>query len=60
MSRLLLAAEDGAQQSIAALPEFFWELSLDLYLTVQGFRPNLLTAATRPARTTTHELMAAV
>jgi gamma-glutamyltranspeptidase len=27
-------------QSLASMPEFFWELSLGLYLVVKGFRPT--------------------
>ena len=29
----------GTVQSIATIPEFFWELGLGLYLTIKGFRP---------------------
>jgi hypothetical protein len=25
---------------IATIPEFFWELSLGIYLTVKGFKPS--------------------
>ena len=49
--------QGGVEQSIAAIPEFFWELSLGLYLTVRGFRPSA--AASEPARTATNELVAA-
>ena len=49
--------QGGAQQSLAAMPEFFWELSLGIYLTVKGFRPSA--AASQPARTATNELVAA-
>ena len=45
-------------QTIATMPEFFWELSLGIYLTVKGFRPAA--AASQPARTATNELLAAV
>ena len=48
----------GAQHTIAAMPEFFWELSLGIYLTVKGFRPSA--AASQPARTATNELLVAV
>ena len=27
-------------QALAGMPEFFWELSLGIYLTVKGFRPS--------------------
>ncbi len=30
-----------APQMIATIPEFFWELSLGIYLTVKGFKPVL-------------------
>jgi hypothetical protein len=30
-------------QLIAAIPEFFWELSLGIYLVVKGFRPSPIT-----------------
>jgi hypothetical protein len=30
----------GAGQGIATIPEFLWELSLGIYLTVKGFRPS--------------------
>jgi hypothetical protein len=33
------------------MPEFLWELSLGLYLTVKGFRPSA--AASEPARAAT-------
>ena len=31
-------------QGIATIPEFLWELSLGIYLTVKGFRPQALLA----------------
>ena len=31
---------DSAAHTLAAMPEFFWELSLGIYLTVKGFRPS--------------------
>jgi hypothetical protein len=34
----------SAWQNIAAIPEFFWELSLGVYLIVKGFRPSPVTA----------------
>jgi len=49
--------QGGVEQSIAAIPEFFWELSLGIYLTVKGFRPSAATSES--ARTATHELVAA-
>jgi hypothetical protein len=30
----------GAGQGIATIPEFFWELSLGIYLIVKGFKPS--------------------
>ena len=50
--------QGGAVQTIATMPEFFWELSLGIYLTVKGFRRSA--AASQPARTATNELLAAV
>jgi hypothetical protein len=32
--------QGGAGQGIATLPEFLWELSLGIWLTVKGFRPS--------------------
>jgi len=49
--------QGGAVQSIASMPEFFWELSLGIYLTVWGFRRSAV--ASQPARTLTNELVAA-
>jgi hypothetical protein len=37
----------SAAQSIATIPEFFWELSLGIYLTVKGFKPSPLLDETR-------------
>jgi hypothetical protein len=34
----------SAGQLIATIPEFFWELSLGIYLTVKGFRPSPILA----------------
>jgi len=31
--------------AIATIPEFLWELSIGVYLTVKGFKPSLITAA---------------
>jgi gamma-glutamyltranspeptidase len=30
----------GPVQAIMTIPEFFWELSLGIYLIVKGFRPS--------------------
>ena len=32
-------------QGLATIPEFFWELSLGIYLVVRGFKPSPVTAA---------------
>jgi hypothetical protein len=32
--------QGGAGQGIATIPEFLWELSLGIWLTVKGFRPS--------------------
>jgi len=34
----------SAWQLIATIPEFFWELSLGIYLVVKGFKPSPITA----------------
>jgi hypothetical protein len=34
----------SAPQVIATVPEFFWELSLGLYLIIKGFKPSPITA----------------
>jgi len=34
----------SALQSIATIPEFFWELSLGIYCVVKGFRPSPILA----------------
>ncbi len=40
----------GTVQSIATIPEFFWELSLGIYLTVKGFKTQpLLSGESRHA-----------
>jgi hypothetical protein len=49
--------QGGTEHNVAAVPEFLWELSLGLYLTVKGFRLSAATAP--PARTATNELLAA-
>jgi hypothetical protein len=41
--------QGGSVQSIATIPEFVWELSLGIYLTVKGFRPSPILAATAVA-----------
>jgi hypothetical protein len=35
-----LFQQGGAGQGIATIPEFLWELSLGIYLTVKGFKPS--------------------
>jgi len=35
----------GTAQIIATVPEFFWELSLGVYLVVKGFRPSPVAAS---------------
>ena len=38
---LLDVIEPGSPaQGIATIPEFFWELSLGIWLTVKGFNPS--------------------
>jgi Domain of unknown function (DUF4386) len=37
----------GPLQTIAAIPEFFWELSLGIWLTVRGFNPSALASLLR-------------
>ena len=44
-------------QVIGSLPEFVWELTLGIYLTVKGFRPSA--AAFEPARTATNVVLSA-
>ena len=34
--------QGGPLQIIAALPEFLWELSLGIWLTVRGFNPSAI------------------
>lgn len=42
----------GGWQIIATIPEFFWELSLGIYLIVKGFKPSALAAlASEPDKT---------
>ena len=33
-------AQGSTAQGVATIPEFFWELSLGIYLTVKGFKPS--------------------
>ena len=33
----------SAAQSLASIPEFFWELSFGIYLIVKGFKPSAIT-----------------
>ena len=49
--------EGATLPTLAATPEFFWELALGIYLTIKGFRPSA--AASERARTTTKELVVA-
>jgi hypothetical protein len=37
-------------QLVATIPEFFWELSLGVYLIVKGFKPSPITTGTVEAR----------
>jgi len=41
----------GIVSILATAPEFFWELSLGIYLMVKGFRPSPVTAGTTAAAT---------
>jgi hypothetical protein len=34
--------QGGVWQSLASLPEFFWELALGIWLIVKGFNPSAL------------------
>ena len=36
----------SAVQTVACMPEFFWELILGIYLIVKGFKPSTITAGT--------------
>jgi hypothetical protein len=38
----------SAGQAVTTIPEFFYELSLGIYLTVRGFKPSPITADTNP------------
>ena len=37
-------------QTLASIPEFFWELSFGVYLIVKGFKPSAITADMVDAR----------
>jgi len=37
--------EGGTVQAIATIPEFIWELSLGIWLTVRGFNPSSILPA---------------
>jgi gamma-glutamyltranspeptidase len=37
----------GVVQTIAAIPEFFWELSLGIWLIVRGFNPSVIASLLR-------------
>ena len=39
-----VAERGGSLQGVATIPEFFWELSLGIYLLVKGFKPSPITA----------------
>jgi uncharacterized protein DUF4386 len=39
--------QGGTGQGLATIPEFLWELSLGIYLTVKGFKPSAVTALLR-------------
>jgi hypothetical protein len=39
-----LTERGSALQGIATIPEFFWKLSLGIYLVVKGFKPSPITA----------------
>ena len=43
--------QGGTGQAIATIPEFLWELSLAIYLTVKGFKPSPLLLEPAGART---------
>ena len=45
--------EGGAGQGIATIPEFFWELSLGVWLDRQGIQPFADPTAGRQPRSTT-------
>jgi Domain of unknown function (DUF4386) len=49
--------QGGMLHNVAAMPEFVWELSLGIYLTVKGFRPSAV--ASQPARAASNASVAA-
>jgi hypothetical protein len=54
-----VAQQGGAMQAVATLPEFVWELSLGIYLTVYGFRASPILSAGRPGEVVTGREQAA-
>ena len=51
LSLILGVIEAGsAAQTLACMPEFFWELSFGIYLIVKGFKPAPLTTGVLDAR----------
>ena len=48
-----VAERGGSLQGIATIPEFFWELSLGIYLLVKGFKPSPITAGLESSAATT-------
>ena len=40
----------GSVQAVMTIPEFFWELSLGIYLVVKGFRPSPILSQDAPPR----------
>ena len=46
-----VAERGGALQTIATIPEFFWEKSLGIYLVVKGFKPAPITAGLESSAT---------
>ncbi len=49
--------QGGLGQTIAVVPEFFWELSLGIYLTVKGFRPSAVAFESANGRTAGHDVV---
>jgi hypothetical protein len=39
----------GSVDALMTIPEFFWELSLGIYLVVKGYKPSPILAADTPA-----------
>jgi hypothetical protein len=50
-----LTERGSALQGIATIPEFFWELSLGIYLIVKGFKPSPITAGLESTAAATTE-----